>query len=178
MKRIVHLLLVVYCLLFIVPAAHAEYVFPYPSYMPGNKLYAVSRILDTLEQYWHWGNIASYRYHLELADKYLIEAKTLFEYRQYLLAVDALERSNTHTEKLPVFLKRAAEEKKDISRERLLGREALAAHVLLMDDLTGKLPDSFLWEPEKTASTELKFSSLMRRSVNLRETVADIITGL
>jgi len=76
------------------PQVRAEYVLPYPSAMPGNKLYRIMRIIDELKKPLYFGSITRYKYHLSLADKYLVEAKTLFEYKQYLLAVDALERSD------------------------------------------------------------------------------------
>src|SRR5450759_5012191 len=71
---------------------YADYVLPYPSYMPGSSLYKVSRVVDLLKFYWSWGNIAQIKYHLALSDKYLIEAKTLMEYKQFLLGTDDLRR--------------------------------------------------------------------------------------
>ena len=97
MKRLIFLLI-----LFVAfpSSVFADYTLPYPSYMPGNKLYKASRLFDELQKYWHWGNIASVKYRLKIADKYLVEAKVLFEYKQYVLALDALERSDMHIKSL------------------------------------------------------------------------------
>ena len=159
-------------------SVQADYVLPYPSFMPGNKAYRISRVIDSLKAYWYWGNIASFRYHLALADKYLVEAKTLFEYKQYLLAVDALTRSTIHTERLPVYLKRAKSERKDIAKLKATTGEAIDAHVLVLEEITARVPEQFLWQPEKAASTDLKLGSFLRESVNLRQTVEEIITAL
>src|SRR5450759_4493421 len=89
---------------------YADYVLPYPSYMPGSSLYKVSRVVDRLKFYWSWGNIAQIKYHLALSDKYLVEASTLMEYKQYLLGVDALRRSDAEFTKLPVYVAGAKKE--------------------------------------------------------------------
>lgn len=94
MKKILILVLIIFICFLTVPSVRADYVLPYPSVMPGNKLYRITRIVDQLKKYWYFGNIAQIKYHLGLSDKYLVEAKTLFEYKQYLLATDALKRSS------------------------------------------------------------------------------------
>src|SRR3989344_2434627 len=87
--------MVIFLLVFVlVSRVEAAYVLPYPSYMPGNKLYTFSRFFDEVGRIWNFGSIASTKYALHLSDKYLVEAKTLFEYQQYLLALDALQRSD------------------------------------------------------------------------------------
>src|ERR1700690_3290457 len=108
------LLCIVLLMGFTIPVFASNYVLPYPSYMPGNKLYKVSRILDKLQNYWNWGNIAQERYHLSLSDKYLVEAKTLFEYNQYFLAVDALNRSNQQFMMVRPYVTKAQQEGKDV----------------------------------------------------------------
>jgi len=72
----------------------SSYILPYPSYMPGNKLYRISRFIDSISRYWYWGNLSNIKYHQKLSDKYLVEAKVLFDYGQYFLGVEALKRSN------------------------------------------------------------------------------------
>ena len=105
MKKILLLFLVTYFL--VVPLAQAvDYVLPYPSYMPGNPMYKIRQILERAQEYWYFGDMAKVKYHLKMADKYLVEAKTLFEYKQYLLAVDALQRSNQQFQPLPQLLER------------------------------------------------------------------------
>jgi len=153
---------------------HAAYVLPYPSYMPGNKLYRISRFTDVVKQYWYWGNIASLRYHLSLADKYLVEAKTLFEYKQYLLAADALSRSSAHFEQLPMYLKKAALEKKDITQLKVVLQGATTAHIAILESSLQALPDTFEWQPEKSESTVLPLGRLLRDAIRLRQTVWSI----
>jgi len=79
---------------------HAEYVLPYPSYMPGNKIYRVSRVVDKIKKYWYFGNIAQIKYHLALADKYLVEAKTLMEYDQLQMPDKDIKKSSLSLHKV------------------------------------------------------------------------------
>src|SRR5260221_10615939 len=113
-KTLFTLLLVVFCLL-CTPVVRAEYVLPYPSFMPGNKIYRVTRVIDKLKKYWYWGNISQIKYHLGLADKYLVEAKTLMEYNQFLLAADALRRSDDEFAQLPTYIVGARHDVVDIT---------------------------------------------------------------
>src|SRR5690242_19345931 len=85
-----------FLLFFFIPifCVHAEYILPYPGPMPGNKLHKIVQIVDKFQYYWSWGNIARANYFMDLSDKYLVEAKTLFEYKQYLLGVESLKRSD------------------------------------------------------------------------------------
>ena len=58
------------------PAVHAEYVLPYPSFMPGSPLYKISTLLDVAKRYWSFGNIAQLKYRMSMADKKLVEARS------------------------------------------------------------------------------------------------------
>ena len=131
--------------------AYAEYVLPYPSYMPGNKLYKISRIIDDLKQYWYWGNIAQAKYHQALSDKYLVEAKTLFEYGQYPLALDALARSDEQLQK--------------VSSKVI---DARKAHVALLTKLLTQSPETFVWQDEHKAAITLDLSGALGRSLKIR----------
>lgn len=142
----------------------AAYSLPYPSYMPGNKLYAVSRLLDAAKGWWSWGTIATLKYNESLGDKYIVEAKTLFEYKQYLLAVDALKRSDARVAVLPALLQKAKDEKKDIAVLEEVIHEELSAHIDALDDLKGRLPSTFVWQPEKSAPTNLPLGQLLDSS--------------
>ena len=150
---------------------YADYVLPYPSYMPGNKLYQISRALDILSQWWYWGNIASVKYHLKLADKYIVEAKTLFEYRQYLLANNALDRSNKQFQMLHFFIERAQREGKDTKFLQLQVREATQKHINILERLKDELPKEFIWIPEKTESITLHIFSLLNSAIEVRRTM-------
>lgn len=127
------------------------YSLPYPSYMPGHKFYAISRIVDRAKAWWYWGSRGSIKYHSLLADKYLVEAKTLFEYQQYLLALDALKRSNEHVLLLS-------------SRNP----EQMKAHVETLERLKEILPKEFLWQPEKREPTHLPIADLLEEALFLR----------
>lgn len=168
-KNLICLLLTVYCLLFTVRPVSAGYVLPYPSYMPGNKMYRVSRIIDQAKKFWYWGSIASVKYQLGLADKYLVEAKTLFEYKQYLLAADALIRSDTAFSKIPRFIAKAKEEGKDVSLLEKTVHEAAQTHIQTLDGLKQIVPAEFTWTPEKSLPTRLLLKQLLLESINLRQ---------
>ncbi len=153
-KKFVKLAMLFIFFLSVAVPARADYVLPYPSYMPGNKLYRITRIIDVLENYWYFGNIAQQKYHSKLADKYLVEAKTLFEYKQYLLAVDALMRSDAQFRQLP---KNAAV------------REEAKKHIETLEELIQTVPPQFSWSPEKAAATQLKLKDLLTASITLRQ---------
>ena len=67
--------------------AESQYVLPYPSAMPGSFLYKLNLVQEEILRYWYFGDFGQFKYNLGLSDKYLVEAKTLFEYKQYLLAI-------------------------------------------------------------------------------------------
>ncbi len=153
----------------------ASYVLPYPSYMPGHKLYRMARFMDEVKRYWYWGNLASYRYYLGQSDKALVEAKTLFEYHQYLLAINALERSNTALQRVPGSLKRATDEGKNIEEyKRELG-EAMDEHKRLIAKLKMETPEVFTWTPEKSIPQVLALHQLLSAAEYLRN---DALTKL
>lgn len=170
MKRIIPVLILL-SFLAIAGPVRADYVLPYPSYMPGNKFYRVSRLLDKLENYWYWGNIAQVKYHLKLSDKYLVEAKTLFEYKQYLLGINALIRSDREFKFIPADLIKAAYEGKDISKLEQLVKDAATEHIKVLTKLESEIPKKFVWMPEKQKSQELNLSESFIKSINIRESL-------
>ena len=147
----------------------AAYVLPYPSYMPGNKLYRVSRFMDEVKRYWYWGNLASHRYHQAQSDKALVEAKTLFEYHQYLLGVEALERSTQAVQKQNTYLLRAEKEGKDMHQARQIVREAMAEHQGVLNKLIQELPSEFVWQPEKQSSVLLPLHEIIGAALEERK---------
>jgi hypothetical protein len=146
----------------------AKYVLPYPSAMPGNKMYKAGRLLDMVKGYWHWGNIAQVKYHLALSDKYLVEAKTLMEYEQYLLASDALKRSDVQFERIVVPLKKAIEEKKDVRPLQLTIQDAGFKHREVLANLLEVVPAQFTWSPEKASPTNLNLKDMIKTSEEVR----------
>lgn len=164
-----HVLLAIIVYVLSVRPVFAEYVLPYPSYMPGNKLYTISRLIDRVKEPLYFGNISSYKYHLGLADKYIVEAKILFEYKQYLLATDALKRSNNEFARVPVYLILAKAEGKDVSKFTFGLSEAASLHKQLITRFMEIVPQTFTWTPEKSDAIDLPLYSLFRESVMVRE---------
>jgi hypothetical protein len=178
MKKIVKLLFFSFYLSFVIghwSLVRAAYVLPYPSYMPGNKLYRISMFVDTLKKYWSWGTIAQTKYQLSLSDKYLVEAKTLFEYHQYLLAVSSLKRSGTAFNTLPGLIISARQEKKDVVNIARTISDAATEHGRVLNLMKQTLPDSFTWIPEKDKSTELSIRELIEHEITIRESVAQTV---
>lgn len=147
----------------------AEYVLPYPSYMPGNKLYRISRALDQLKRYWYFGNISQIKYRLRLSDKYLVEAKTLFEYKQYVLALDALDRSNKNVHRLRLLILLSEREKKDISSLLPTIQEDMVVHQSILNTLRNQLPMETLWQPEKQPSVLLPLHQSLDTAIEQRK---------
>ena len=146
-----------------------DYVLPYPSYMPGNTLYKVSRMLDKVQNFWYWGNLAQEKYHLGLSDKYLVEAKVLFEYHQYLLAVNALKRSNEQYLLVHPYIAKAAIEGKDIRTILHTFIAATVEHERVLDTIKQQIPQTFTWNPEKDKPTHLLLHNLIDEAVALRK---------
>lgn len=169
MKRLTVVILFFIVSLLPLNIVKADYVLPYPSYLPGNKLYQLSLLLDKLENFWYWGNIAQFKYHLKLADKYLVEAKTLFEYEQYLLAVRALGRSDREFKQILPDLTKADKQGEDISQLKTMFSAASLKHIAVLTALAVQVPQIFVWTPEKNAPTTLKLGQLLKNSIEIRK---------
>ncbi len=65
--------------------AQSDYVLPYPSSMPGSIYYKLHLAWESVIEYWNFGDFGQFIYNLKQFNKYVVEAKTLFEYIQYLL---------------------------------------------------------------------------------------------
>lgn len=176
MKKILIYFFLVSCLLSLVSHVYADYVLPYPSYMPGNKIYRISRIVDLLKKYWYFGNLGKIKYHMQLSDKYLVEAKTLMEYNQYLLAVDALKQSDNEFDQLPEYLQGASSEHVDITVFMKLITEEATKHKEILLRLVTAVPEEFLWTPEKAKSTRLNLRDLLQHSISDRERIINNIS--
>lgn len=149
---------------------YASHVLPYPSFMPGNKIYKITRLLDSLKKYWYFGSISSYTYHIGLSDKYLVEAKTLFEYQQYLLAQDALKRSDDEFLRAYPYLLNGVREGKDMHTFQEDYREASQEHLRILTALLSSLPTDVQWTPEKTAATHIPIAERINGSIGIRRT--------
>src|SRR3989338_10416904 len=109
--------------------AESSYVLPYPSAMPGSVLYKFGLVREALMKYWYFGDFGEFKYNLSQSDKYLVEAKTLFDYKQYLLGYQALFTSNDYFKKIKPNLISAQKHGKDISEKRNILEEAAEKHI-------------------------------------------------
>ena len=158
-----------------IESVRADYVLPYPSFFPGNKLYKISRFIDSAKSWWYWGSISQTKYHLLLADKYLIEAKTLLEYKQYPLGLDALFRSDQDFLPLPEILEQVKREGKDNMNLTALVQEASLAHVVVLQKLAEDLPADFTWRDEHKAVKNLEIGRALADSIAIRSRVLSSI---
>lgn len=145
-----------------------EYVLPYPGFMPGSSFYKISQAVDKVQQLWSFGNFAQFSYHLGLADKKLVEAKTLFEYKQYLLANYALCQSDHYFGQAIIFLRAAEGEKKNISGKRKILQDAAKKHIEVLNLLGSQVPETLVWQPEKEEPISLSLQNSINTSIDLR----------
>ena len=149
--------------------ASSSYVLPYPSTMPGGISYKVHLVWEKIMQYWYFGDFGSYEYNLKQSDKYLVEAKTLFEYNQYLLGFAALQKSNTYWVKILPFLENAKKSGKNITDKREELRQAAAKHIEVLQKMQNDTPAEFTWTPEKNPSSVLNIHALINTTISLRQ---------
>jgi len=147
-------------------SAESQYVLPYPGSMPGSKLYKAHLLWENVLRYWHYGNFGQFKYNLKQSDKYLVEAKTLFEYKQYLLGYNALKKSDNYFEKISPALEKARKENKDIVQKQNLLNTAGLKHIEVLNSIV--VPDKFVWSPEKASSTILEIKKAIDESIGLR----------
>lgn len=152
-----------------VASAQSEYVLSYPSFMPGHPLYKSSELIDIVQEWWSFGSFAKIKYHTSLSDKKLIEAKTLFEYKQYLLGYNALQLSNGHFLKTSLFIEQAKKENKDTTERVVVHRMEAIKHIDVLSDLKERLPEEFLWQPEKSSETNLRLRQAVEDAIDLRK---------
>lgn len=147
----------------------SNYVLPYPSVMPGSKTYKLHLLWEKLMKYWYFGNFAQFRYNLNQSDKYLVEAKTLFEYKQYLLAYSALQKSDLYFKEAPLYLKKALKENKNVVQKQNVFKSAEKKHLEVLNDLISQVPLKFEWKDEKSSSITLDLHKAIINSIEIRE---------
>jgi len=151
--------------------ASSSYVLPYPSAMPGSVLYKTHLLQEKMEKYWYFGDFGQFDYNLKLSDKYFVEAKTLFEYQQYLLGVISLRKSDSYFQRTLPNLLQARQHNKDITEKRTVLSQAAAKHIEILSKLQQDLPSTFLWAPEKSIATTLKLRDLVSWSIQVRKKI-------
>lgn len=171
MRKFFLVLIFAYLILFfpLKTFAQSDYVLPYPSFMPGSKIYVLQEIKNSLLKYWYFGNFGQFTYSLKQSDKFLVEAKTLFEYKQYLLAGQALDKSNFFFEQTFIFLSKAELENKDISQKKEILKNASIKHKEILTNLEKDLPESFVWSPEKSSPTKIEIKQNIKDAIEIRE---------
>lgn len=148
--------------------AQSSYVLPYPSVMQGSLSYRIHLIYESVSKYWYFGNFGQFNYNLKMADKYLVEAKTLFEYKQYLLGYKALKKSDKYFIKILPNLVRAEKNGKNILQKKAVFDNASLKHMEVLQEIKNTIPSIFIWEPEKSIPTNLKLREAINLSIQLR----------
>lgn len=166
----ISLLIPLFLILFRVQVfAQSNYVLPYPSNMPGSFSYKIHLIYESISKYWYFGDFGQFDYNLKLADRYLVEAKTLFEYKQYLLGYRALQKSDLYFSNTLPNLLNAKNNNKRISQKRTILSEAAQKHIEILEKMQANNPDIFNWQPEKAPSTMLDIKEAIGNSIQIRK---------
>jgi len=148
--------------------AQSNYVLPYPSSMPGNLSYKTHLLYEIVSRYWYFGDFGQFDYNLKLSDKYLVEAKTLFEYKQYLLGYQALKKSDKYFINILPNLVKAEKNDKNVSQKKAIFTEAAQKHIEILRRMLIDNPETFNWQPERALSTNLDIKSAIGISIKIR----------
>lgn len=148
--------------------AQSSYVLPYPSAMPGNILYKVNLVKESLLKFWYFGDFGQFKYNLKESDKYLVEAKTLLEYDQFLLAYNSLQKSNEYFDKISSHLLSAKKNGKNIDQDRNILKEASLKHIEVLSKILKEISSTIVWRPEKQKPITLNFKNLINQSISIR----------
>lgn len=149
--------------------AGSSYVLPYPSNMPGNISYKIHRIYEVISRYWYFGDFGQFDYSLKMSDKYLVEAKTLFEYKQYLLGHEALKKSDEYFINILPNLVKAGKNGKNTFQKRTIFNEAVQKHIEILEEMLVNSPEIFVWQPEKALPTTLNIKKTIENAINVRK---------
>lgn len=152
-------------------SADSDYVLPYPSFMPGSKFYTVHLLWENVMKYWHFGSLSQFNYNLSLSDKYLVEAKTLFEYRQYFLGYKALQKSDKYFVNIPMSLDNAKKENKNIVQKQNMFQSAALKHIEVLEDARKIVPEEFVWQEEKKDAVALLLKKSIDTSIKIRKNI-------
>ena len=167
--KLLAVIIFIFCFNAIPAHASSNYVLPYPSTMPGTIFYKIHLAEEKLLQFWYFGSFGQFTYNLKQSDKYLVEAKTLFEYNQYLLGFNALKKSDYYFKQTLPFLLKARREGKNISENREILRQAAEKHQEVLLKMEREVPEVFTWSPEKSLPTKLNLKDAINESIKIRE---------
>lgn len=149
--------------------AQSNYVLPYPSSMPGSLFYKSHLVYEAISRYWYFGDFGQFNYNLKMADKYLVETKTLFEYKQYLLGYKSLQKSDLYFANILPIIAKAESNNKNVTQKKLILKGAWQKHVEILEKIEMETPDTFIWQPEKALPTTLYLKKTILNSVFVRE---------
>lgn len=171
--RAFHIFFIVILFLFLpqISFAQSSYVLPYPSSMPGSLTYKIRLVYDVVSRYWYFGDFGQFDYNLKMADKYLVETKTLFEYKQYLLGYKALQKSNSYFVNISPSIAKAESKHKNVTQKRLVLKEAAQKHIEILKKMEIDAPDTFNWQPEKVLPTILEIKKVIEGAIDIRKNV-------
>lgn len=171
MWRYLYTALFVLVLVFSTPTVYAQsqYVLPYPSAMPGSFGYRIDQVKENLYSFLFFGNFSQFAFKLSMSDKYLVEAKTLFEYKQYLLAYQALLKSDYYFRRAIPNLLSAKRHGKNVKDKELILRSASQKHIEVLEKIEQEVPENFLWAPEKGEPTRLNIKKSIKDSIETRK---------
>lgn len=149
--------------------AQSEYVLPYPSSMPGTISYKFHLFFEKIQKYWYFGDFGQFDYNLKQSDKYLVEAKVLFEYKQYLLAYKALNKSDDYFANIKGFLLKSKINNKNTDERQKILKEAALKHIEQLEIIKSNAPKSFIWSPEKSSPTTLDIENEINKAITVRK---------
>ena len=167
-----YLILLLFFFFFLTPSnifAESTYVLPYPSVMPGSVFYKLNLIQEEILKYWYFGDFGQFKYNLSQSDKYLVEAKTLFDYKQYLLAYQALIKSDNYFKKIKPAILSADRNGKNVADKEKLLEGAAEKHIEELSKLKRNLPQTFEWRPEKEQPQTLNLQKAFVNSIRVRQ---------
>lgn len=173
MRKYVLICLVVFLFFVLSDRIYAEssYVLPYPPSMPGSRFYKARVMIEQIQGYWYFGDFGQFDYYRKLSDRYLVEAKTLFEYKQYLLAISSLQKSDDFFSKIQPNLNNAKELGKNISNLQRFYEEERFKHIETLQKIKNQTPESFNWYTSKKISTDIPIREIIDKSITLRESL-------
>ena len=169
-----YLILLLFFFFFLTPSnifAESPYVLPYPSAMPGSVFYKLNLIQEEILRYWYFGDFGQFKYNLSQSDKYLVEAKTLFDYKQYLLAYQALTKSDNYFKKIKPAILSADRNGKNVADKEKLLEGAAEKHIEELSKLKRNIPQTFEWRPEKEQPQTLNLQKAFENSIRVRQEV-------
>ncbi len=121
--------------------------------------------------HWYFGSFSQFRYNLSLSDKYVVEAKTLLEYKQYFFVYRALQKSDGYFMNALNELTNAQKENKNIDQKQNILRSASLKHIEVLEHLKKIVPVEFIWQEEKKDSVKLPLKGAIDTSITIRKRI-------